>query len=298
MTTLKLPADCTVAQALQAAKLAGVERLEAQMLLLFCCQQSLHARAWLITNDQMRLTPAQCLHYIQVIEQRLDQRPVAYITGVKEFFGLELCIDERVLDPRADTEILVEWALACLPPASSTSEPIRVLDLGTGSGAIALAIQSQRPDVQVWALDASLPALEVAQHNAQRLSLPVNFLHGHWFDDWISQSSLPCPTDAPFDLIVSNPPYIADDDPHMAALRHEPCSALTAGSTGLDDIQQITSQAPYHLKEGGWLLLEHGWKQSLDVQKLLQDQSFSHIQSRVDLAGIERATGGQWLNVK
>jgi release factor glutamine methyltransferase len=289
-----------LAQALVAAQRAGVDRLDAQMLLLHSCGQSPHARAWLLTHDHLTLSETQRQQWLSAITQRLDQVPLAYLTGEKEFFGLSLDIDSRVLDPRPDTEILVEWALTCIPTLANNATPHQVIDLGTGSGAIALALQSQRADLRVWAVDASLDALQVAQHNAHKLQLPVQFVQNNWLNQWGRNDAANGQARPPthFALIVSNPPYIAQDDPHMQALRHEPEAALTAGADGLDDVRTIIAQAPHHLVGGGWLLLEHGWNQAQDVQELLKRQGFSHVQSRVDLAGIPRVSGGQWLNVK
>jgi release factor glutamine methyltransferase len=185
-----------------------------------------------------------------------------------------------VLDPRPDTETLVEWALELLPD----SAPHRVLDLGTGSGAVALAVQHQRPACAVTAVDASADALAVASANAQRLDLRMHCVLSDWMD------AVP----GPFELIVSNPPYVADGDPHLAALTHEPLSALTSGADGLDDIRHIIAQAPSRLTPGGWLLLEHGWDQATPVQALLREAGFVQVQSRKDLAGMDRCTGGQW----
>ena len=193
-------------------------------------------------------------------------------------------MDARVLDPRPDTETLVDWALELLAPLAAP----RVLDLGTGSGAIALALQHQRPDAQVSAVDASTDALAVAQANAARLGLAVQFARGDWLRGVAGQ----------FDVIVSNPPYIAAADPHLAALRHEPLQALASGADGLDDIRSIVAQAPTHLQPGGWLLLEHGWDQAEAVQALLRAAGGEQVQSRKDLAGIARCSGGQWPTVK
>jgi release factor glutamine methyltransferase len=191
-------------------------------------------------------------------------------------------VDARVLDPRPDTETLVEWALAVLP-AAPAPQGLRILDLGTGSGAVALALQHKRPDAQVWAVDASQDALAVARANAQDLNLPVQFV----LSDWLA--AVP----GVFDLIVSNPPYVADGDPHLSALTHEPLQALTSGADGLEDIRQIIDQAPSHLAPDGWLLLEHGWDQAESVQALLREGGFVQVQSRKDLAGMDRCTGGQ-----
>jgi release factor glutamine methyltransferase len=163
-----------------------------------------------------------------------------------------------------------------------------VLDLGTGSGAVALALQHARPDAQVDAVDASADALAVAQANAERLGLPVRFSQANWLEGAAHG----------YAVIASNPPYIAIDDPHLPALRHEPPAALVAGADGLDDIRQIVQNAPSHLAEGGWLLLEHGHDQAAAVRQLLETRGFAEVQSRDDLAGIARCSGGIWRPVK
>ena len=267
----------SVAQCLQQALSQGLARVDAQILLMFALARPLHDRAWLLAHDTELLNEAQQHRWDQALQRRLQGEPVAYITGHKDFFGLTLNVDARVLDPRPDTEILVEWALALLPAGQAA----RVLDLGTGSGAVALALQHQRPAAQVTAVDASADALAVASANAQRLNLPVHCVLSHWMD------AVP----GPFDLIVSNPPYVAEGDPHLTALTHEPLSALTGGADGLDDIRQIIAQAPSRLNAGGWLLLEHGWDQAATVQALLREAGFVQVQSRRDLSGIERCTG-------
>ncbi|MEY3217500.1 MAG: Release factor glutamine methyltransferase [Pseudomonadota bacterium] len=267
----------SVAQCLQQALSQGLARVDAQILLLFALARPLHDRAWLLAHDTELLNEAQQHRWDQALQRRLRGEPVAYITGHKDFFGLTLNVDARVLDPRPDTEILVEWALALLPAGQAD----RVLDLGTGSGAVALALQHQRPAACVTAVDASSDALAVASANALRLNLPVKCVLSHWMDK----------VPGPFELIVSNPPYVADGDPHLAALSHEPLSALTSGADGLDDIRQIIAQAPSRLAAGGWLLLEHGWDQAAPVQALLREAGFVQVQSRRDLGGHERCTG-------
>jgi release factor glutamine methyltransferase len=266
-----------VAECLRQAHALGLARVDAQILLLHAMARPLHDRAWLLAHDTDLLITAQQHSWDQALQRRLQGEPVAYITGRKDFFGLTLNVDARVLDPRPDTEILVEWALELLP----AGQPSRVLDLGTGSGAVALALQHQRPAAQVTAVDASADALAVASANAQRLNLAVNCVLSHWMDAVPGQ----------FELIVSNPPYVAEGDPHLAALTHEPLQALTSGADGLDDIRQIIAQAPSRLAPGGWLLLEHGWDQAAPVQALLHEAGFVHVQSRRDLGGIERCTG-------
>lgn len=273
----------TLTQCLSQAHAQGLARVDAQMLLLHSVGRPLHDRAWLLAHDHDSLTPAQQVTWQDALKRRQDGEPVAYITGRKDFFGLTLAVDARVLDPRPDTETLVEWALATLPAPHAPNTPSwRILDLGTGSGAVALALQHARPDAQVWAVDASEDALAVASANAQRLNLPVQFVHSHWMDA----------VAGPFELIVSNPPYVAEHDPHLAALTHEPLQALTSGVDGLDDIRQIIAQAPSRLAPGGWLLLEHGWDQAQAVQQLLREAGFGLVRSHQDLSGVDRCTGG------
>jgi release factor glutamine methyltransferase len=257
----------------------GIDRLDAQLLMLHALGRSQSDRAWLITHDDVELSEPAALAFQGFCQRRLQGEPVAYIVGSKPFFGMDLQVDQRVLVPRPDTETLVEWAL-------TLDKTKTVLDMGTGSGAIALALKSVRPDWQVTALDASSDALAVAQINAKRLHLNVNFLQSSWFDALSNEK---------FDLIVSNPPYIVEGDWHMAALAHEPKQALTSGADGLDDIRLIIQQAPDFLASGGWLLLEHGFDQAVAVRDLLSKRGFKAVQSQLDLAGIERCSGGQWL---
>lgn len=269
-----------IRQALAAACAAlGLERLDAQLLLLHALGRPQHDRAWLLAHDSDTLDPDTEMRYRELTRLRAAGTPLAYLTGVREFYGLPLQVDARVLDPRPDTETLVEWALALLPPSGS------VIDLGTGSGAIALALKHARPDAQVNAVDASADALTVAQANAQRLGLEVEFTRGNWLAG----------VEQHYDLIVSNPPYIAEGDPHLDKLGHEPRLALTSGPDGLDAIRAIIQQAPSRLSPGGWLLLEHGWDQAAAVRALLMHAGFTNVQSRPDLAGVERCSGGRWL---
>lgn len=282
-----------VAQAITQATALGLDRLDAQWLLLHTLGKPPSGRAWLLAHDTDALTPAQHSDFLALTVRRTAGEPVAYLTGRQGFFGLDLKVDHRVLVPRPDTESLVEWALEILDeltPLSvrakhveaSTHKPLTAIDLGTGSGAVALAIKHNRPDVRVHATDFSTDALAVARGNAQRLHLDVEFNQGSW---------LGCVKGC-FDLIVSNPPYIAALDPHLAALEHEPLQALTSGTDGLDDLRQIIQQAPAHLPVGGWLLLEHGYDQAARVRELLDQAGFRQVQSRLDLAGIERCSGG------
>ena len=270
----------TLAQALALAHTLGLARIDAQLLLLHTVGRAGSDRAWLLAHDTDAMDEAVHTQFIALCQRRLAGEPVAYLTGRKEFYGLPLQVDARVLDPRPDTETLVDWALEVIAPLASP----RVVDLGTGSGAIALALQSQRTDARVLAVDASADALAVARANAERLGLPVQFHQA----DWLAG------VEGPFDAIVSNPPYIPSADPHLAALTHEPLQALASGADGLDDIRTIVAQAPTHLRPGGWLLLEHGYDQAEAVQALLAARGFAQVQSRNDLAGIARCTGGQW----
>lgn len=260
----------------------GLDRIDAQMLLLLALQRPPHDRAWLMAHDGDALNTDAAAHLEALVQRRQYGEPMAYLRGDQEFFGLTLQVDARVLVPRPDTETLVVWALEVL---DGLPDPARVLDLGTGSGAIALAIKSQRPAVAVSATDASDGALAVARANADRLGLAVDFHAGHWLSAVPGQR---------FDLIVSNPPYIAEGDPHLNALGHEPRSALTAGVDGLDDIRTLVATAPSALKPGGWLLLEHGHDQAATVCALLQTAGFEQAGSRTDLAGIGRCSGGRW----
>lgn len=270
-----------VQQAISAACSAlGLERLDAQLLLLHAWGRPLHERAWLIAHDLDPLPPEVEARYIRLARLRAAGRPLAYLTGEREFYGLRLQVDERVLDPRPDTETLVDWALELLQERKAPA----VADLGTGSGAVALAIKSQRPDCAITAIDASAEALAVARANGQRLGLEVRWLQGDWLQGHEGR----------YDLIVANPPYIAQDDPHLPALGHEPRLALVGGPDGLQAIRAIVRQASAHLHPGGWLLLEHGWDQAAAVRDLLAQAGFSAIQSRRDLAGIERCSGGRF----
>lgn len=266
----------TLAGALAAAAAHGLERLDAQLLLLHVLDRPDTDRAWLLAHDTDTLADTARAAFLGLCERRAGGEPLAYIVGRKEFFGLDLLVDPRVLVPRPDTETLVGWGLEVLAGKS------RAIDLGTGSGAIALALKQARPQAVVDAVDCSRQALEVARENARRLALEVNFVQACWLAE-----NHQC-----YDLIISNPPYVADADPHLGALRHEPLRALAAGPDGLMDIRAIITQAPAHLRPGGWLLLEHGWDQAEAVRGLLAAAGFGAVRSRCDLAGIERCSGG------
>jgi release factor glutamine methyltransferase len=273
----------TVQVALLRAQKHGMAKVDARILLLHTLNKPTTDMAWLVANDNNPLSTLQADAYSALCARRRAGEPVAYIVGHKEFYGLRLSVDKRVLDPRDDTEVLVDWALELL---KDKPVPIKVLDLGTGSGAIALAIKSKLTHAQVHATDASADALAVASANAEALKLPVQFHQGSWLAAVAGQQ---------FDLIVSNPPYIEATDPHLAALTHEPLQALASGADGLDDIRAIIAQAPQHLHVQAWLLLEHGYNQAEAVRALLQTAGFTNVGSRKDLAGIERCSAGQWL---
>jgi release factor glutamine methyltransferase len=236
-------------------------------------------RSWLIAHDDAPLDVAQVDQFRHWLTRRASGEPVAYLLGQKEFYGLLLEVSPATLVPRPDTETLVDWALEWTPPQA------RVLDLGTGSGAIALAIQHSRPTAQLCATDASATALAVAQRNGERLGLSVEWLHGSWWQPVAGRR---------FELIVSNPPYIAEGDPHLPALRHEPRTALTAGPDGLDDLRLLVAGAAQHLQPGGWLLLEHGFDQADAVAALFAAHfAFANAEHRLDLGGHRRCTGAQ-----
>jgi len=277
----------TVAAALKRARAQGLDRLDAQLLLLHALGRAGQDRAWLLAHDTDALSADAQDRFAALLTRRAAGEPLAYLTGQREFFGLNLAVDARVLIPRPDTETLVTWTLELLPPApqgtASPTRPQRLLDLGTGSGAIALALKAQRPQLEVHALDQSEAALAVARANADRLGLTIDFRHGNWLDGVRER----------YQLIVANPPYIADTDPHLAALRHEPLRALSAGPDGLRDLRTIIASAARCLEPAGWLLLEHGYDQARSVCTLLEAAGFGQVQSRADLAGIARCSGGQ-----
>ena len=277
-------------QALQAARTLGLDRLDAQLLLLHTLGRPDSDRAWLLAHDDDLLPAPAADAFRRLSLRRAAGEPLAYIVGYKDFFGLRFGVDARVLVPRPDTETLVQWALDVAEKVAG--ETLRVLDLGTGSGAIAVAVaatlaKNRRlgvPAATVSAVDFSAAALAVAADNARVLQADVQFFQSQWFDK----------VSGHYHLIASNPPYIADADPHLAALGHEPLNALTAGRDGLSDIRQIVQFAPDHLHPGGWLLLEHGYGHASAVRELLVQRGFTQVQVRMDLASIARCSGGQW----
>lgn len=258
--------------------ISNLPELEAKLL----AQHALGvSRAWLMARLDDPIDIAQARAVERLYARRQAGEPVAYITGEREFYSLELVVTPEVLIPRPETELVVELALARL--AQQTG---RVLDLGTGCGAIALAIAHEAPDAEVWAVDASAKALAIAHANAVRHGVNVRFVRSDWFSRLAAER---------FDLIVSNPPYIALDDEHLARgdLRFEPRAALVAGADGLEAICAIVAQAPRHLEAGGWLLLEHGHDQAMRCRDLLAACGFTDVKSWSDLAGIARVSGGR-----
>jgi len=267
----------TVAEALALARWHGVARLDAQLLLGHLTGRE---RAWLIANDDIDLSVPDAAAFEALCVRRATDEPLAYLVGRKEFRGLELEVNANVLVPRPDTEVLVEWALGIL---AGLRPRAAVVDLGTGSGAIALAVAAAC-DAVVCATDSSAEALLVARRNAVRHGLAVEFAQGSWWAPLASRR---------FDLALSNPPYVAADDPHLVALRHEPATALTPGGDGLGALREIVQDAPAHLRPGACLLLEHGHDQADAVAALLAAAGFVDITSRRDLAGRLRCTGGR-----
>lgn len=238
--------------------------------------------AYLMTWPEKALTDTQWQQLQRLVRQRQQGLPIAYLIGEREFWSLPLAVNRSTLIPRPDTETLVAAALTCDLPATA-----RVLDLGTGTGAIALALKSERPDWQVTAVDQSRDAVMLARHNAERLDLTIDVIQSDWFSA-LARSPR-------FDLIVSNPPYIDADDPHLQQgdVRFEPLSALVSNQQGLADIRLITAQASAWLNDGGWLLIEHGWQQACAVVELLQQNDYKHINGWTDYGSVERVTGGQ-----
>lgn len=256
------------------------ERADAELLLLHVLKKP---HSWLFTHAEDVLAADVQTAYEVLLDRRAAGEPVAYLTGRRGFWTLDLEVTPATLIPRPETELLVELALQRLPPGFSGS----VADLGTGSGAIALAIASERPRAQVVATDASVAALDVARRNAARHAIDnVSFLHGNWLAPLL---------DRRFALIVSNPPYIEAADPHLTRgdLRFEPACALASGSDGLDDIRRIVGSARSHLEPGGWLLFEHGWNQGAAARGLLQDAGYADVFTAPDLEQRDRASGGR-----
>lgn len=269
-----------VRQALAAATQRLGDRAEAELLLLHVLQRP---RSWLFAHADDMLDMDVQTSYHALLARREAGEPVAYLVGHRGFWTLDLEVTPATLIPRPETELLVELALQRLPPGFSG----RVADLGTGSGAIALAIARERPQADVIATDASAAALAVARRNAQRHAIGnVRFAHGDWLAPLADQR---------FELIVSNPPYIEADDPHLARgdLRFEPASALASGRDGLDDIRRIVDGARHHLTPGGWLLFEHGWNQGDAARALLDAAGYAEVFTAPDLEQRDRVSGGE-----
>ncbi|MBB3797909.1 release factor glutamine methyltransferase [Xanthomonas arboricola] len=277
------PAGLAAEQLLRRA-VERIERSDAEPLLLHALGRD---RAWLFAHGRDPVEPSVAQAFATLVQRRQAGEPVAYLTGTRGFWTLDLAVSPATLIPRADTEVLVELALERLDARLGR----RVADLGTGSGAIALAIASERPQAQVIATDASAAALAVARRNAGSHRLRnVECRQGNWFAPLAGER---------FDLIASNPPYIAAQDPHLGEgdLRYEPASALASGPDGLDDIRLIVADAPAHLLPGGWLLLEHGWDQGAAVAGLLQARGFDAVATHQDLEQRDRVTSGCWSPV-
>jgi release factor glutamine methyltransferase len=246
-------------------------------------------RAALITHGELPIEPAAATLYRALLARRVAGEPMAYLTGLREFWSLPLNVTPAVLVPRPETELVVERALALLPGTQAAAGDVRVADLGTGSGAIALALASERPRWALTATDQSEAALAVARNNAARLNLgTIEFLAGSWFTPLGGRR---------FEAIVSNPPYVAAGDPALAALRYEPAGALSPGPSGLEALRQIIAEAPVHLERNGWLLLEHGADQADVVAAALVAAGYARVGCHRDLAGRDRVTEGRWLGV-
>ncbi len=273
--------NASTPESLLRAACAQIERADAEALLIHALQRD---RAWLFAHARDPLPVPDTQRFGELLARRAQGEPVAYLTGRRGFWTLDLAVGPATLIPRADTERLVELALERLDTAPGR----RAADLGTGSGAIALALASERPQAQVLATDLSEAALAVAKANARTHGLHnVRFAHGPWLAPLAGQR---------FDLLASNPPYIAAGDPHLVQgdLRYEPASALASGADGLDDIRVIVAGAPVHLLPGGWLLLEHGWEQGAAVRALLADAGFDAMATYQDLEARDRVTLGRW----
>ena len=250
-------------------------RLDSEILLAHCLQQD---RSYLITWPERELSERQIECFQQLVRRRLEPQPIAYLVGSREFYSLQLETTPATLVPRPETEMLVDKTLELLQGLDSP----QLLELGTGTGAIALALKKQRPDIELTATDISAEALQVASRNAQKHHLQINFLQSDWYTSVHG--------DMLFDVIVSNPPYIAADDPYLARgdLPAEPHQALSSGSSGLEALQIIISGAEHFLQPGGWLVLEHGYDQQLEVQQLLREQGYEQVQTFNDFNDLPR----------
>lgn len=271
----------TVGAALAAARALGVDRLDAHLLLARVLKRP---RVWLLAHGEAELTAPQQAAFDTACRRRADGEPLAYVLGEREFHGLMLQITPAVLVPRPETETLVDWALELLAGTLAGEAAVQVADLGTGSGAIALALKHRHPAAQVCAVELSEAAVALARANAATHVLQLEFQLGSWWQPLRGRR---------FHLVVGNPPYVAADDPHLATLRHEPRQALTPGGDGMAAIEHIVGNAPAHLLAGGWLLLEHGHEQGDAVRRCFGQAGFRATHTRVDLAGRPRCTGGR-----
>jgi len=277
-----VPSPLTVEQAQIWAQSQGVDRIEAQWLL---CRVLTCRRSELVTRSSEWMELADTNAFANAVARLVRGEPIAYVLGDTVFHGLRLSVNASVLIPRSDTETLVEWGLEILSRHCPLPSPF-VLDLGTGSGAIALAMKNTCPHAHVTAVDLSPAALETARRNALRLGLDIRWAHGDWWHAVLPQR---------FHLVLSNPPYIAVGDAHLVALAQEPREALVAAQDGLGDLHAIIDAAPDGLFPGGWLALEHGHDQAPAVVQRLVERGFVDVQSRCDLAGRKRCTGGRWI---
>jgi release factor glutamine methyltransferase len=273
----------------RAALAAAGKRLPASEARLLLGHVMARSVAWLIAHDDEVLDEAVLLRFASLVARRKGGEPVAYLLGYREFYGREFAVSPDVLIPRPETELLVDLVLAQRVGAGATAtSAARILDLGTGSGCIAITLALEIPSAQVSAADASDAALRVTRKNAERLGASLRLLHGDWFDSLSGEC---------FDLIVANPPYVAESDPHLEAgdLRHEPRQALASGRDGLDAIRRIVASAPQHLAPGGQIWLEHGYDQAGAVHELLAAAGLCEIEQHRDVAGIVRVSGGRRL---
>ncbi|WP_281645705.1 peptide chain release factor N(5)-glutamine methyltransferase [Parendozoicomonas sp. Alg238-R29] len=271
--------DNLLTRASELALVSDTARLDIELL---TCHVLGKSRSFLFSYPEYELTSEQALQFEEFFQKRLQGHPIAHLTGTREFWSLELQVEPSTLIPRPDTECLIEHALELF-----SHKPLKALDLGTGTGAIALALAKERPGWAVYGCDRVPEAVALARKNAAHNKLArVQFFESNWFAQLQEQT---------FDLIVSNPPYIVDNDPHLQQgdVRFEPLSALTSGADGLDDIRHISSRSPQWLNDNGWLMMEHGYHQGKQVRNILSDNGFTNIRTMQDLAGHDRITAGK-----